>query len=124
MADLESLEAIRRLTAIYAQLLDSRRIAEWGELFTRDAVYEVYGKTLRGRDEIAALLVKAPHGVHIGGAARIEIAGGRADTVQNYVFHGQDDKYSNKGWYYRTLVRTEAGWKISHTRVEFQKPSQ
>ena len=37
MADLESLEAIRRLMAIYAQLLDAKRIAEWGELFTDDA---------------------------------------------------------------------------------------
>ena len=52
--DLEALEAIRRLIAIYAQLLDSGRIAEWSELFTRDAVFEVWGKAYRGRAEIAA----------------------------------------------------------------------
>src|SRR5512145_3100246 len=54
MADLESHEAIRRLMAIYAQLLDSKRIAEWGELFTQDAVFQVWGQTWRGRAEIEA----------------------------------------------------------------------
>ena len=54
MADLASLEAIRRLMAIYAQLLDSKRIAEWAELFTEDAVFSVWGQTWRGRDAIAA----------------------------------------------------------------------
>jgi len=46
------LERIRRLVALYGQLLDSGRLAEWGELFTRDAVFSVYGRTYRGRDEI------------------------------------------------------------------------
>jgi len=54
MADWESLETIRRLLAVYAQLLDSKRIAEWAELFTPDAVFQVWGKTYRGRAEIAA----------------------------------------------------------------------
>jgi uncharacterized protein (TIGR02246 family) len=54
MADLEALEAIRRLMAIYAQLLDSKRIAEWGELFAEDAVFQVWGQTWRGREAIAA----------------------------------------------------------------------
>ena len=35
------LEAIRRLIAIYGQLLDSKRFREWGELFTEDAVFRV-----------------------------------------------------------------------------------
>lgn len=54
MADLEAHEAIRRLMAIYAQLLDSKRIAEWGELFTEDAVFQVWGQTWRGRAAIEA----------------------------------------------------------------------
>jgi len=95
----------------------------WMALFTEDSVYEVYGKSLQGRAEIAAMLSQAPHGVHVGGAARITISGDTAQTIQNYVFYGKNDKYSNKGWYYRTLVRTAQGWQISHTRVEFQKPA-
>ena len=52
MADLDTYEAIRRLMAIYAQLLDSKRIAEWGQLFTEDAVFAVWGQTWRGRAAI------------------------------------------------------------------------
>ncbi len=113
--------AIREVLEEYCLRLEVNPFEEWLDLFTDDAVYEVYGKTLRGREEIGALLSKAPHGVHIGGAARIELDGDRADTVQNYVFYGDNEKYSNRGWYYRALVRTDGGWKIAHTRVEFQK---
>jgi len=45
-------EAIRRLIALYGQLLDSRRFAEWGELFAPDASFAFWGRTLSGRDEI------------------------------------------------------------------------
>jgi len=54
MADLETFEAIRRLMAIYAQLLDSKRIDEWGQLFTEDAVFAVWGQTWNGRAAIVA----------------------------------------------------------------------
>jgi hypothetical protein len=49
---LADLEAVRRLVALYGPLLDSGRLAEWGELFTRDAVFSVYGRSYRGREEI------------------------------------------------------------------------
>ena len=52
LARLEALDAIRRLIAIYAQLLDSRRFDEWGRLFTEDATFLVWGRTYSGRDEI------------------------------------------------------------------------
>ncbi len=94
---------------------------EWLDLFTQDALYEVFRRTLRGHQEISDMLSQAPHGVHIGGAARITLNGDVAETVQNYSFHGDDDSFSNNGWYYRTYVRTAAGWKISHMRVKMQK---
>jgi len=49
---MDDIEAIRRLIAIYGQLLDSKRLEEWGELFEQDAVFRVWGRTYRGRDEI------------------------------------------------------------------------
>jgi 3-phenylpropionate/cinnamic acid dioxygenase small subunit len=54
MGELETHEAIRRLIASYAQLLDSRRLEERGELFTPDATFEVRGRTLRGRALVMA----------------------------------------------------------------------
>jgi len=115
--------AIREVLEEYCLRLEVNTFEEWMDLFTSDSVYEVYGKTLSGRQEIADMLSKAPHGIHLGGAMRIEINGDSAETIQNYAFYGDKDKYSNKGWYYRSLVRTDEGWKICHTRVEFQKLS-
>lgn len=52
MSEAPDYEGVRRLIAIYGQLLDSKRIAEWGELFTPDATFRVWGRTYRGRAEI------------------------------------------------------------------------
>lgn len=113
--------AIRKLFDEYCLRLEVNDFEEWLDLFTDDAVYEVFRRELRGRDEIRAMLSEAPHGVHLGGAARIELDGDKADTIQNYTFIGQDPANSNAGWYYRTVVRTGQGWKIAHTKVKMQK---
>ncbi len=114
-------QAIREVLDEYCLRLEVNPFEEWLDLFTDDTVYEVFRQTLRGREEVAAMLSQAPHGVHIGGAARITLEGDQAETIQNYIFVGDDSQYSNQGWYYRTLVRTPDGWKISHTKVKLQK---
>ena len=123
-AELLDKQAIRELLDEYCLRLEVNAFDEWLDLFTDDAIYEVYRKVLKGREEIAALLSKAPHGVHLGGALRIELDGDTAETIQNYVFIGDDDSVSNNGWYFRKVVRTAAGWRIAHTRVKFQKRIQ
>ena len=45
-------EAVRRLLALYGQLLDSKRMRAWGELFTRDATFRVGDETYAGREKI------------------------------------------------------------------------
>ena len=127
MTDVEALAdelAIRALFDEYCLRLEVDDFEQWLDLFTEDSIYEVYRKELKGRDEIRALLSQAPHGVHIGGALRIELEGDRAETIQNYQFIGEDPKTSNVGWYYRTAVRTANGWKIAHTRVKMQKTTK
>jgi hypothetical protein len=113
--------AIRSVLAEYCLRLEVNPFEEWMELFTPDTVYEVFRRTLRGRDEVAAMLSQAPHGLHLGGALRIELDGDTARTVQNYLFIDSRTREWNTGWYYRTLVRTHDGWKISRTVVEMQK---
>lgn len=114
--------AIRTLFDEYCLRLEVNDFEEWLQLFTPDSVYEVFRRELKGHDEIRAMLSQAPHGVHVGGAARIELAGDSAETVQNYYFIGEDPANTNAGWYFRTVVRTDAGWKIARTRVKMQKP--
>lgn len=113
--------AIRKVLDEYCLRLELNAFAEWLELFTEDSVYEVYKLALRGHKEMTEVLSAAPHGVHIGGAARITLDGDRAETVQNYIFVSTSTDEWNSGWYYRTLVRTGAGWKIAHTKVKFAR---
>lgn len=115
--------AIRTVLDEYCLRLEIDAFEHWLDLFTDDTEYDVFRRTLRGRAEVAAMLSLAPHGVHLGGAARITLDGDRADVIQNYAFFADDEKHSNTGWYYRTLVRTGAGWKISHTRVKIHQRS-
>ena len=61
-------EAIRRLVALYGQLLDSKRFEAWAELFTVDARFRVWGRVHEGRDvivrEICGMQPDAP-GKHV-----------------------------------------------------------
>jgi hypothetical protein len=113
--------AIRAVLDEYCLRLEVNDFEEWLDLFTPDTVYEVFRQILTGRDEVRAMLSQAPHGVHLGGAARISVDGDSAETVQNYLFIGSDDAAWNMGWYFRSLTRTDAGWKIARTRVKMQK---
>ena len=113
--------AVRAVLDEYCLRLEVDTFEDWMNLFTEDTVYEVYKKVLKGKDEVRALLSLAPHGVHLGGPARVTLAGDSAETVQNYLFIGGADAAWNMGWYFRTLVRTDAGWKISHTTVKMQR---
>lgn len=110
--------AIRRVLDEYCLRMELNQFDEWLDLFTVDTVYEVYKLTLRGHQAVADVLLKAPHGAHIGGPARISINGDTAQTVQNYAFVSTSSDEWNIGWYDRTLVRTDAGWKIAHTKVK------
>lgn len=113
--------AVREVLDEYCLRLEVNDFADWLDLFTQDTVYEVFRQVLTGHKELADMLGQAPHGVHVGGAARIELNGDVAETVQNYAFFADDDRYSNNGWYFRTLVRRGDSWKISRTRVKMQK---
>jgi hypothetical protein len=109
--------AVRKVLDEYCLRLEVNAFEEWLDLFTDDTVYELFGRELRGRGQVSAMLSQAPKGVHLGGPARLNLQGDRAETVQNYVFIASDSDQWNMGWYHRTLVRTGAVWKISHTKV-------
>ena len=61
-------EAIRRLITLYGQHLDSRRFEDWGNLFTANAHFRVWGRVHEGRDaivrEICGMQPEAP-GKHV-----------------------------------------------------------
>jgi uncharacterized protein (TIGR02246 family) len=118
------LEAIRRLIAIYAQLLDSRRLEEWGELFTPDATFEVWGKTYRGRREIVAAIggmqPELP-GKHVCLVPVIDLAGperARAWTDLSAFASSKDGiSVATIGRYHDELVRQAGRWRFARRVV-------
>jgi uncharacterized protein (TIGR02246 family) len=123
-AQLADIEAIRSLLDEYCLRLEVNTFEEWLDVFTPDAVYTVYGRDLEGRQAISDMLSQAPHGLHMPGATRIELNGDSAETIQSYQFIGNDPKFSNSGWYYRKVVRTEVGWRIATCKVQFNRPGK
>ena len=124
MADLESHEAIRRLMAIYAQLLDSKRIAEWGQLFTDDAVFAVWGQTWKGRAAIEAgiggMQPELP-GKHIILAPVIDLQAADRALVWTDLSAFASTKggisVATIGRYHDELVKVEGRWRIARRIV-------
>ena len=81
---MDDYEAIRRLIAIYGQLLDSKRFDDWGRLFCEDAVFRVWGKVHEGRAaiqrEIGGMQPDAP-GKHVVLAPVIDLDADRAHAL-------------------------------------------
>jgi uncharacterized protein (TIGR02246 family) len=124
MLDPAAHEAIRRLIAIYAQLLDSRRLDEWGELFTPDAVFQVWGKTLRGRSEIVAgirALQPEQPGKHVCLTPVIDLLGperARAWTDLSAFASSKDGiAISTIGRYHDELIVQAGRWRFARRVV-------
>ena len=109
---------VRRVLDEYCLRLELDTFDDWLELFTDDTVYEVFRRKLEGKAAMAAMLSQAPHGLHLGGPARITLDGDRAEAIQSYIFVSTDTDQWNMGWYKRTLVRQGPDWKIAHTAVK------
>lgn len=124
MADYETTEAIKRLMAIYAQLLDSKRIAEWGQLFAEDAVFAVWGQTWRGRAAIEAgiggMQPELP-GKHVILTPVIELEGpdrARVWTDLSAFASGPDGiSIATIGRYHDELVRQGGRWRFARRVV-------
>ncbi len=113
---------IRNLLARYCLLLDLDDMDSWLQLFTDDAVYEVYGHRGVGRDGIRKLLTGAPGGLHLGGPPVIELDGDRATTLRNLLFADASTGEQRSAVYDDDLVRTADGWRIARCRCRFITP--
>ncbi|MFO0690273.1 MAG: nuclear transport factor 2 family protein [Myxococcota bacterium] len=124
MSDLEAHEAIRRLMAIYAQLLDSKRLEEWGQLFTPDAVFQVWGQVWRGRDAIVAgiggMQPDLP-GKHVILTPVVDLNGpdrARAWTdLSAFATTDEGISIATIGRYHDELVRQDGRWRFARRVV-------
>jgi len=126
---MDDLERIRRLVALYAQLLDSGRLAEWGELFTTDATFSVYGRTYRGRAEIVREIGGMQPGPgasvkHLLLAPVIDLAadGTALAWTDMTVFAAGADRaaqIATLGRYHDRLVRIDGRWRFRERVLVF-----
>ena len=110
---------IRNLMARYCLYLDLDDARGWVDLFTPDAVYEVYGKQFVGHEGLLAIATGAPGGFHLGGPVVIDLEGDAARTTRNLLFVERSSGEARHAVYEDDLVRTAAGWRIRRCRCRF-----
>lgn len=128
---LELVLGIERTIALYGQLLDDLRMAEWGRLFTAAAVWAMPGVVLEGRqaivDGVRAMEPDAPGLVkHLAFTPVIDFADDRrARAWTDLMFMTRDGfaepwKVALVGRYCDELVRSDAGdWQFSLRVADF-----
>lgn len=118
-------EAIRRLIAIYGQLLDQGRLKAWGELFTEDATFSVYGRTYAGRSEIVGEIggmQTDPPGKHVVLQPVIDLGDethARAWTDLTAFGATEDGKFwiATVGCYHDRLEKTDGRWRFQERTI-------
>jgi hypothetical protein len=116
-------EEIRQLLARYCLMLDCDEHEAWVQLFTPDAVFEVYGRVFEGHIGLLRMATSAPSGLHLGGQAVIDVDGDLALTTQNLLFVDRSNGESRGAVYFDDLVRTPTGWRFARRRCRFVTPS-
>ncbi|MDG2029149.1 MAG: nuclear transport factor 2 family protein [Acidimicrobiales bacterium] len=113
---------IRNLLARYCVALDVDDVDAWVELFTPDAVYEVYGREFVGHEGLRGMATAAPGGLHLGGPVAIDLDGDKARTTRNLLFVERSSGEHRHAVYDEDLVRTDEGWRIARCRCRFHGP--
>jgi hypothetical protein len=120
--------SIRRLMAVYSQLIDDGRWDEWGELFTEDAVFTVWGQAYLGREEIVRAISGMQSGLpgkHVAFATVVELDGDRALAWTDFLGvadtgpgqWGRSYGIASAARYYDRLTRHDGRWRFSRRDI-------
>lgn len=128
MSTVKDETAIRRLIAEYCHMYDDRRAKEFSELFAEDAVFTVFGKPRRGRQEIRDHIgTQSPDqspGQHVTYNSVIEIAsdGATARAWTDFMYLTKTDHgmaIATAGRYHDHLVRESDAWMFQRRTIVF-----
>jgi ketosteroid isomerase-like protein len=111
----EDRDNIRQLLAQYNHLIDSHDDEGWAGLFTEDAVFDIGGEPLVGREALRKFAASVPAGLrHVVVNEVIDVGGDEAHA-QAYLllFAGSPRALAMLGTYEDTLRRTPDGWRFS-----------
>jgi uncharacterized protein (TIGR02246 family) len=112
-------DAIRDLLATYAMTLDVDDIDGCLALFTDDAEFVVFGKTLSGHDRIRKMLTRAPRGMHLGGALLVDVDGQQATVRSQVLFVDSSTHELRPALYDDALIKTNGHWRFRCRRCRF-----
>jgi SnoaL-like domain len=111
-------KAIRNLLAAYALTLDVEDLDACLALFTDDGEFEVYGKTL-SRERIRKMFMRAPKGMHMTGAALIDVRGETATAQSQVLFVDSSTHQIRPALYDDELMSVHGQWRFRRRRCQF-----
>jgi uncharacterized protein (TIGR02246 family) len=111
-------EAIRDLLAAYALTLDVDDLDGCLELFTEDGEFQVYGKRL-SREQIRKMFTRAPRGMHMTGAALIDVRGDAAAVRSQVLFVDSSTHQMRPALYDDDLSKVDGRWRFARRRCQF-----
>ena len=122
--DPEAESAIRRTLARYCQRCDDGDFAAWEQLFELDATFAVLGETHEGRAAIRAFIEAAQpppaRGKHVIAQSDIDVTGGEATAVTDYVFVSRAKEITSAGRYHDRLRQSDDGeWRFVSREIRF-----
>lgn len=119
MTDGASVDRIRELLTGYSLALDAGEIEQCAKLFATNGEFEVYGKTFTGHQGIAQMFRDAPHGLHLTGAAHIDVDGDTATARSQVLFVRACDLKLRPALYDDELARVDGQWRFRRRRCRF-----
>ena len=123
--------AIRNLVARLAQLADGGELEEYVGLFADDALWEMPGSAVQGRENLLAGAVERRAAGTVGPGSNtrhvittqaVAVDGDEAvsDTYwQFWVNTATEPSVALFGTYRDRLVRTDGGWKLAHRTISY-----
>lgn len=131
LEDIHEIETLKARYAHYANVGEgSGDVEKFVALFTEDGVWDLRGKVLRGRAEIAAHLTHVGTlgyvGLHFALNPRLEVEGDRARGLWDLAFPvippGATTPITVCGYYEDQLWRTPQGWRFTSVKYRVSEP--
>ena len=126
---MDDIEGVRRLVFLYGQLLDDGRVEDWGDLFTDDAVFTVWGNVYEGRkaicEGIGGMMPTDHPGKHVNYATVADFDGDQAWAWTDFTAladagpgqWGRSYSIATIARYYDVLVRREGRWLFARRQI-------
>ncbi|MBV8861598.1 MAG: nuclear transport factor 2 family protein [Mycobacterium sp.] len=111
--------AIRDLLASYALALDTDDIDRCLDLFADDGEFVVFGRSLRGRDQIRAMFESAPRGLHLTGVSSIDVSGDAATARSQVLLVEAGTLRLRPALFDDELSRDGRCWRFRRRRCRF-----